>query len=169
MTVSSPASDVGAAVLGPAGRFELARDGDAVRLWRAVTAAHARLDERLDAQPDRCQVLGSDSVAVLLQLAEAPRRELRMHELAERSHLTPSGLTRRVDRLAERGWVTRRGCEGDRRVAYAVLTDAGQRELATALPFHAGRLERHVAPSLTAAERDRLIELLERIAQPGER
>jgi DNA-binding MarR family transcriptional regulator len=148
MTVSSPASDVGAAVLGPAGRFELARDGDAVRLWRAV---------------------GSDSVAVLLPLAEAPRRELRMHELAERSHLTPSGLTRRVDRLIERGWVTRRGCEGDRRVAYAVLTDAGQRELALALPFHAGLLERHVAPSLTAAERDRLIELLERIAQPGER
>ena len=136
-----------------------------VRLWRAVAGAQASLDHRLDASEGSCQVLGSDTVAVLLPLAEAPDGALQMHQLAESSHLTPSGLTRRIDRLAERGWVTRRACASDRRVSYAALTDAGRRELEAALPFHADSLERHLESRLTPGELDLLVGLLQRVSR----
>ena len=62
---------------------------------------------------------------VLLQLAEAPERRLRMAELADRVLLSRSGLTRLVDRLAAEGLVTREPFPDDARGPYTVLTDAG--------------------------------------------
>ena len=86
-----------------------------------------------------------------------------MHELADRSHLTRSGLTRRVDRLVADGWVERVYCDTDRRGAYAQLTDRGAVELARALPYHVGALERHLADRLTPDELGTLTTLLSRI------
>ena len=45
-----------------------------------------------------------------------------MSELAAQTSLTPSGLTRSVDRLQEQGLVARRVCPEDRRGSFAVLT-----------------------------------------------
>jgi DNA-binding MarR family transcriptional regulator len=140
------------------------QSGDAVRLWQAINTAHATFEARLDAEPATCEMLGSDTVAILLPLAEARDGFLAMHDLARRAHLTPSGLTRRVDRLAEHGWVTRRGCPRDRRVAYAVLTDAGRAELARALPHHAAALERWLRSRLDGTQMRLLLELLDRLA-----
>jgi DNA-binding MarR family transcriptional regulator len=136
---------------------------DALRLWSAVASAHAALDELLDADRD-CPVLGSDAVEVLLPLAEAPEGRLRMHELAMRSHLTPSGLTRRIDRLIDDGLVARDRCGSDRRGAYAVLTERGRAELQQALPHHARILGEMIAARLDAAAVDRLIADLESLA-----
>jgi DNA-binding MarR family transcriptional regulator len=132
-------------------------------LWQALAAAHASLVERLDPDDGACQVLGSDAVAVLLPLAEAPDHQLRMHELDDRSHLTRSGLTRRVDRLVADGLVARVICPSDRRGAYAQLTPAGLAELANALPHHVTALERHIRSRLDAAEVETLTELLGRL------
>lgn len=143
----------------------------AVRLWRALAAAEAALDAGLDVTPGEgtgsCAVLGSDTVAVLLPLAEAPGQRLQMHVLAERSQLTRSGLTRRVDRLEADDLVRRTACDTDRRVAYAELTDRGRTELAGALPHHATALERRVAAQLAPDELEQLTELLERLACGG--
>ena len=51
---------------------------------------------------------------VLLQLAEAPERRLRMAELADRVLLSRSGLTRLVDRLQAEGWSRREPSPGRR-------------------------------------------------------
>ena len=51
---------------------------------------------------------------VLLQLAEAPERRLRMAELADRVLLSRSGLTRLVDRLQAEGLVRARAVPGRR-------------------------------------------------------
>src|SRR5450756_3002100 len=93
-----------------------------IRLWQAVAAAHAALTLELDAGGGACPVLAADAFAVLLSLADEPGQQLRMRELAERSHLTPSGLTRRVDRLESDGLLARVGCPDDRRGAFAQLT-----------------------------------------------
>jgi DNA-binding MarR family transcriptional regulator len=136
----------------------------ALRLWQALAAATAAVRNELDAGAPGCPVLGSDTVTVLLPLADAPDRQLRMNELAERAHLTPSGLTRRIDRLEAGGLVARAHCPGDRRGAYARLTDDGASELARALPYHGATLEAVVTHRLTGAAQTDLINLLERLA-----
>jgi DNA-binding MarR family transcriptional regulator len=135
----------------------------ALALWQALAAAHATLVERLDPEVDACAVIGTDAVAVLLPLSLADGQRLRMHELADRSHLTRSGLTRRVDRLVADGWVERVYCDTDRRGAYAQLTDRGASELERALPYHVGAIERHLADRLTSDELTSLTRLLTKL------
>ena len=142
---------------------EVATDEPALALWQALAAAHSTLVAHLDPEADACAVVGTDTVAVLLPLSMAPDHRLRMHELADRSHLTRSGLTRRVDRLVDDGWVERVYCDADRRGAYAQLTDRGADELARALPHHVRALDRHLAERLTPAEMTTLTELLSRL------
>jgi DNA-binding MarR family transcriptional regulator len=141
-------------------RADERREVDGIRLWSAIAAAHAALEELVDAE-DSCPVLGSDAVEVLLPLAEAPEGRLRMHELALRSHLTPSGLTRRVDRLVTDGLVARDRCGSDRRGAFAVLTQSGRIELDRALPHHAAGLAEAISARLDPVSVDRLIRDLE--------
>jgi len=137
--------------------------GPALALWQALTCAHATLVGRLDPEVSACAILGSDAIAVLLPLADAPEHQLRMHELAELSHLTRSGLTRRVDRLVEDGLVERVTCPSDRRGAYAQVTPMGLTELANALPHHVSSLERYLASRLSAADVETLTALLRRL------
>lgn len=135
-----------------------------VRLWQSIAAAHATLARALDRSDGACPVVGSDVVTVLLPLAQAPDLRLRLGELAGRSNLTPSGLTRRLDRLEVDGLVARVECAGDRRGAYSQLTEAGLRELERALPHHGTALERFVESHLDDRAIDELEELLRRLA-----
>jgi DNA-binding MarR family transcriptional regulator len=63
---------------------------------------------------------------VLWALEQAPDGRLRMAELAQAAVIARSNLTRLVDRLEKSGLVVREKVEGDRRGAYAVLTEAGR-------------------------------------------
>ena len=54
---------------------------------------------------------------VLAALSEAPQRRLRMTDLAATLHLSPSGLTRAVDRLESAGLVQRETAERYRRLS----------------------------------------------------
>jgi DNA-binding MarR family transcriptional regulator len=138
-------------------------EGHALALWQALAAAHAALVERLDPEVADCAVVGTDTLAVLLPLSLAPDHRLRMHELADRSNVTRSGLTRRVDRLVADGLVEREHCVSDRRGAYTRLTEAGARELARALPHHVAAIERHVTARLSERDVATLTELLQRL------
>jgi DNA-binding MarR family transcriptional regulator len=73
---------------------------------------------------------------VLIRLSRSPGQRLRMSDLAAQTSLTPSGLTRAVDRLHDLGLVTREACSADRRGTYAALTDAGQQAMDATLPRH---------------------------------
>lgn len=50
---------------------------------------------------------------------------LTCRELGERTLITKGTLTGVVDRLIEKGWVSREACSTDRRVVYIRLTEAG--------------------------------------------
>jgi DNA-binding MarR family transcriptional regulator len=138
-----------------------------VRLWQAVAAAHAALAHELEVEADggACPVLAADSFAVLLSLADEPAHQLRMHGLAERTHLTPSGLTRRVDKLESEGLLARVGCPGDRRGAFAQLTPRGLDELRRALPHHAAILVRYFVRRIDDAGIDHLTSVLGDLAR----
>jgi DNA-binding MarR family transcriptional regulator len=62
---------------------------------------------------------------VLNRLAHAEEHQLRMTNLAERTPLSLSRISRVCDDLALRGYVERRACASDRRVAYATLLPQG--------------------------------------------
>jgi DNA-binding MarR family transcriptional regulator len=89
---------------------------------------------------------------VLLRLGRSPGGELRMSDLAAQVALSPSGLTRAVDRLERAGLVRRASCPSDRRGAYAVITDQGREVLEAALPRHLADIEEHFTGLLTPEE-----------------
>jgi DNA-binding MarR family transcriptional regulator len=72
---------------------------------------------------------------VLAQLAGADG-ELRMTELAARTLISRSGLTRRVARLIDAGLLRRANTAGDGRGVLVALTEAGIARLTETLPVH---------------------------------
>lgn len=107
--------------------------------------------------------LSSQSFDVLIRLARTPGGELRMSELAAQTTLTPSGLTRSVDRLQEQGLVIRRVCPEDRRGAFAVLTEAGHAVMDQAIPEHVGHINEVLGQLFTPEEEVTLSALLRRL------
>lgn len=107
--------------------------------------------------------LSNQSFDVLIRLARTPGSELRMSELAAQTSLTPSGLTRSVDRLQEQGLVARRTCPEDRRGAFAVLTTAGRALMDRAMPEHLAHVCQVLDDLFTPEEEETLAELLRRV------
>lgn len=103
------------------------------------------------------------SFDVLVRLVRTPGYRLRMSELASQTTLTPSGLTRSVDRLEGAGLVAREACPEDRRGAFAVLTPKGQAVMAEAMPLHVARIDDLLDGVLTAPEEEMLASLLRKI------
>ena len=87
---------------------------------QSSTGLLALLDNELQAEHG----LTLGDYEVLIYLSEAPDHAIRMSELAGRLHLSPSGITRRIDGLVKGGLVERRPCPSDRRGSNAVLTAA---------------------------------------------
>ncbi len=86
-----------------------------MRAWRTFLVAHSRVTRQLGIELESEQQLPLASYDVLVQLAEAPGRALRMSELADSVLLSRSGVTRLVDRLERERLVQRRAVASDAR------------------------------------------------------
>lgn len=104
--------------------------------WSNFLLAHDRVTARVDTELSESCDLSLAEYEVLLRLFEADRHQLRMNELADQARLSPSGLTRRFDILANRGWVARERCDDDRRGVVATLTKEGVKKVKVATPVH---------------------------------
>jgi DNA-binding MarR family transcriptional regulator len=102
--------------------------------WRALLQAHATLVRQLDIELREAGLRLAD-FDVLAQLAETGG-ELRMTELAARTLLSRSGLTRRVARLVDEGLVRRANATEDGRGVVVALTDAGVARVTETVPVH---------------------------------
>lgn len=111
--------------------------------WAAFLHAHARVVRELERELQAEQHLALTDYDVLVQLARADERRLRMSELADRLLLSRSGVTRLVDRLVAEGLVERASCDTDRRGQWAALTDAGGERLRAASPTHLRGVAEH--------------------------
>jgi DNA-binding MarR family transcriptional regulator len=120
--------------------------------------AHRDLVAGLDAELERDHSLPLTSYEVLIVLADADGGRARMGELADELLLSRSGLTRLVDRLVRKGWVTRAPCENDARGLFAEITPAGRRKLRGARPAHLDGVRREFLEKLS----DRDLEALSR-------
>jgi DNA-binding MarR family transcriptional regulator len=85
--------------------------------------------------------------------------------LAERLAIPPSRMVAKVDSLEERGLVERRSYEHDRRIRALHVTPKGRRVLKRASEV-ALAFESRLTAGLDAEERERLVDLLQRL-QPG--
>jgi DNA-binding MarR family transcriptional regulator len=102
---------------------------------------------------------------VLVYLSEREDRRMRMCDLAGMLHLSPSGLTRRLDGLVRIGAVSREPSPEDRRVSLAVLTPSGRRLLERVAPRHVMSVRRHFMDALTPQQIDVLGDVFEALGR----
>ncbi|HUZ19003.1 MAG TPA: MarR family winged helix-turn-helix transcriptional regulator [Acidimicrobiales bacterium] len=111
-----------------------------------------------------CEVgIRGQSFEILLRLLRTPGTRLRMSDLAAQTGLTPSGLTRAVDRLVDAGLVARELCLSDRRGAFALLTEAGAGRAAEAVAHHECDIDNLLTGLYCPAEEEELALLLRRL------
>ena len=131
--------------------------------WRALLASHAALVGRLGEELQEEKGLPLPWYEVLLWLGQAPEGRMRMGELADSLLLTPSGVTRLVDRMEAEGLVQRQQCPSDRRGWNAVITPAGRSRLRSAAPVHLRGVERHFGRHISDEEADVIANVLGRV------
>ncbi len=107
-----------------------------------------------------------DTLAALRR--HRPNQELSPTQLADAALMTTGGMTARLDRLEERGYVARRSDPADRRALLVTLTDSGRRIVDDVVESSLQRQRRLIAP-LDAGERTLLASLLRRLLMSLER
>jgi DNA-binding MarR family transcriptional regulator len=133
-------------------RLPTRRDLERLAAWaelhRADTLLRADLGARLEASA-QTTLLEHEAIH---RLVIAPGRRLTMYELADALLVSRSGATRLIDRLEQRGWVTRRIAVHDRRVVRAELTREGAAAFADMSAVFAAAFEERFGGVLDDAE-----------------
>ncbi len=124
-------------------------DDGTFHAWLTLVQAHSVVSSRMEAKLVAACGLSLPEHELLVRLAQAPERQLRMYDLASLLLLSKSGITRVVDRLERRGLVARKMSDRDRRVILACLTEAGIEILEEARPFIAGGIQEFLTGHLT--------------------
>lgn len=135
-----------------------------IQAWETFLLAHAVATRSVEREAGARLGLPLGEHHLLVQLARAPEVGVRPTDLAQRSLLTKSGLTRAVERLADAGLVQRNVCPTDGRSYFVALTPKGRRLVRRAAPGHVRSIAAHFADLLSPAERDMLTGMMERIA-----
>ncbi len=117
--------------------------------WQALLHAHDKVMKQLDSELRDEHDIGLGDYDVLLRLARATDGQLRMTELAQRAMLSPSSLTRVVDRLVERQLVARARSTSDNRVVHATLTEPGRIRIRAAARTHLRGIRQHYTSLLS--------------------
>jgi DNA-binding MarR family transcriptional regulator len=132
--------------------------------WRAFVRALAVAPRMLDTDLTNDSHLNMADYHVLVVLSESPEHSMRMSELASHAVLTPSGLTRVVERLGRRGLVERTRSAEDGRGQVARLTDAGLETLVSAYPPHLRSVRTRVMRHLRSLDLTAFAKAMEAIA-----
>ncbi|MFE5796831.1 MarR family winged helix-turn-helix transcriptional regulator [Streptomyces sp. NPDC056503] len=126
------------------------------RVWRSYLHATTLLEDHLDRQLQRDAGMPHVYYGLLVQLSQAPRRRLRMTELAKSAKITRSRLSHAVARLEKNGWVRREECPSDKRGQYAHLTDEGVEVLRRTAPGHVAAVRQALFDRLSPEQVDQL-------------
>jgi len=130
--------------------------------WRGLLEVQSRLLPMLDDGLQRQAGLTINEFDLLYQLWIAPGQRRRMKHLAGAVLVTPSGVTRMVTRLEERGLVRRFNSRG-RQAVEAGLTELGARRLHEAMDVHFADVRRLFVDNLSDTDIARLGALWRRL------
>lgn len=135
------------------------------RTWRAYLHATTLLEDHLDRQLQRDAGMSHIYYGLLVQLSQAPRRRMRMTELAKDAKITRSRLSHAIARLEKNGWVTREECLSDKRGQFAALTDEGAEVLGRTAPGHVDAVRQALFDRLTPEQAEQLGAIMRTVAE----
>jgi DNA-binding MarR family transcriptional regulator len=134
----------------------------------SLLGAYATLSRELSTSLVATHGLTINDYGCLLLLSRAGEQGMRRIDLANQLQLSPSGITRLLDRLEDQGFVGKGECKEDARVSYAILTEAGLEKLKEAAPDHIEDIDRRLTAVLSEEELRTLHDLLTRVSEDGE-
>jgi DNA-binding MarR family transcriptional regulator len=116
---------------------------------------------------DAVDPTGHDTTTIdlLVRLDQTRDNRLRAIELSRQLLLSPSHISRMIDRTEAAGLVEREADPQDRRATQIVLTDQGRQILAEFAPHLEAVIDRTIHRTLSPTEADTLVDLLGRIEQ----
>ncbi len=135
-----------------------------MRAWLAYVTTSVDLQRAIERDLEPFGLDGGD-YQLLAMLSDATDRRMKMCDLADTLRLSRSGLTRRMEGVLRKKLVGRVQSEGDKRVAYAVLTDKGMNLLRTVAPHHVDSVRHHMIDRLNDTEIRALATAFEKIAK----
>jgi DNA-binding MarR family transcriptional regulator len=136
-------------------------------VWVHLLRGHAGMLRSVSVQLQADHGLTINEYEALLLLARAEDSHMRRVDLANSLQLTPSGVTRLLDGLHERGYVEKGECSNDARVTYAVLAEDGAKKLREASCSHVAAIRALFEERYSNREIETLIELLGRLPGTG--
>jgi DNA-binding MarR family transcriptional regulator len=139
----------------------------AVDAWVRLLRGHAGMRRAVTARLQADHGLTVNEYEAMLLLSGAEDERMRRVDLADSLQLTPSGVTRMLDGLRERGLVEKAECSNDARVAYAVLTGDGAAKLRQASCSHVAAIKALFEERYTGPEIETFAELLGRLPGAG--
>lgn len=134
-------------------------------VWQAYLQATTLLEDHLDRQLQRDAGMPHIYYALLVHLARAPHRRMRMTRLAENAKITRSRLSHAIARLEKNGWVRREDCPSDKRGQNAILTDEGEGVLARSAPGHVAAVRQAIFDRLAPEQVTQLGEIMRVMAK----
>jgi DNA-binding MarR family transcriptional regulator len=120
-------------------------DDDTLDTWRAFLNAHARVTRAISRD---LAAAGLPDLSVYDALWALYRRPLRVKQLADAVVLSPTAMSRFVDRLERDGHVRREPDPDDRRALQVTITDDGRKLLRRMWPIYERGIEQHFAAHL---------------------
>jgi len=128
--------------------------------WRTLAALHGLIESELERSLQAEAELSVVEYTVMDALSRQDGWHMRMQQLARAAALSASATTRLVNRLEDRGLLTRILCADDRRGIYTELTPAGRELLEEARPVHDATLERALTEARGVPELAPLVDAL---------
>lgn len=149
------------------GNHQMGIKDDAVEVraqgWRTLAALHGLIEAELERSLQAEAQLSVVEYTVLDALSRQDGWHMRMQQLARATALSASATTRLVNRLEDRGLLTRILCADDRRGIYTELTPSGITLLEQSRPVHDATLERSLAEAQEVPELAPLVDALPRL------
>jgi len=139
-------------------------DDDALEAWRAFLTAHAHVTRAIGRELAAEGLPDLSWYDLLWALYRSPDRRLRVKDLAGEVVLSPTAMSRFVDRVADAGYVRREPHPGDRRALQITLTPKGEDLLRRMWPVYARGIEQHFA-AVAGRSAPRLRALFRRMAE----
>lgn len=131
--------------------------------WRALQFMQMRLEAELARQLASDSGLSYPDYLVLVALTDQPEGTLRPFELGHLLGWEKSRVSHHVGRMIERGLVTKKKCDSDRRGAFVAVTGKGRKEIEAASPGHVHAVRRLFVDLLSTDELDVIARVAEKV------
>ena len=146
-----------------------ALDDDTLAAWRAFLNAHAQVTRRISRDLAAAGLPDLSWYDLLWAVYQRGEGGLRVNELAREVVLSPTAMSRFVDRVVAAGCVRREPDPQDRRALRIVIADDGVALLKRMWPVYAAGIEAHFAAFLgrSPAGTRAMLEQMAASAAPG--